>query len=99
MAMIRREVSKIRRIAGISKGVEIDDPSGGEGRIKQPLTDEVGTDETGAAGDEEIHNWGALELTKMSGITGVMGRLFLGALPAPKVAGDRFMDLGHPDSD
>ena len=50
-----REVGEISGIARVSKRVKVDEPTQRRLRLRQALPDEIGADETAAAGDEKIH--------------------------------------------
>ena len=57
-ARIACEIRQIGRIARVGQLVEVDEPCRNGVVFGETLTDEVGADETAAAGDEDIHEKG-----------------------------------------
>ena len=55
IARVGCEVGQIGGIAGVSEGVEVDEFRERRALFEETLTDEVGADKAGAAGDEEVH--------------------------------------------
>jgi hypothetical protein len=52
---VGREVGEVGGIAGVSEGVEVDEFRERRALFEETLTDKVGADKAGAAGDEEVH--------------------------------------------
>jgi hypothetical protein len=55
IARVRREVGEVSGIAGVGEDVEINELRERRAFFEEALTNEVGADKAGAAGDESVH--------------------------------------------